>query len=503
MIYLLYIETKGLVKQFLNSLSLKNGDYLIGTIFLLTITSILKILQIFNVDINYIMIGMLVVSIAIAMLDNSKLIIKLFESKNYIFTKVYPINEYKIVTIKVLKYDIISFIQFFILMIPLTIIIILVGYDLLVITKAFIFSIATFIFSNGFISIFNIYKSQFENKVIKIIINSILVAIPYMFIYYSAKVFSLLIDLIDRKENISTFNMKSLNVINISKDLIQINYFSLLIIMSLAILIIRIYSYMKISEKYKKNFKKEKIKKISNINIKNIIIRKEIYGLLNEKGIYYLIDRLISYGIFGIVFMFVNTKLNINIQANLLFIILMYEIALVSEKLTENYLGKEGDFAIQYIYSNYSILKIIAKRTVIYVCIAMIYLTLMEIIISTIFNLNIYDFIINLIISILFTISFITTCNIFNTYKSSYKNELGIPNKKVSFIKMICETSFCYLSLPVITFIPFIDGIKYKGLIIIVFITIISFIYVTILNIFAKLKEGEFYGEFKGAFSKR
>lgn len=504
MFYLLYLETKGLLKQFVNSLNIKKNDCLIYFMFVLTLVFFGKVAFIFKLKLGYIVLLLFFLAIVFGSLEYSKQIVEIITSKKNNESKIYPINNFKLISIKMFRYEILALVQYLFVAIPLYLILAVVGYDLYSVGKSFIFSINVFLFFYSIISLFKVGKIKFESQILKVIMGVVYISIPYLFIFYSNKAISFLIDVANNSTNLKLVISK-ISVLDLFYNIVTIKKYLIMLFMYVLLTVIRLFIYKSISQNNKKENNKFKIKLLEKYKCNNIVVRKEVSNLLLGKFDNFLFFRIISYSIFAIMLIVFKYGFGkyIEIKYNLLLFVFIFDISKVSEEITKNYIGKEKKYILQYMFSDYSLINVLKNRIKIYSFILIIYTVFIEIIMGLSVNENIHNILLMIILSVPIIINFIFTNELFNTYKTSYINELAIPNKKSTFIKVICEAILCYLMLPIIIFVPYIPLGNYVALIQITLVYFVNIIYFIILMIFTKTKEGELYGEFKYAIFKK
>lgn len=510
MLHLIQLEIKNIFKQYLSSLNLTNLDYLIYCGIALSITVIFKILHTFDVNLEYIFLVISAITIICTFSGGNDLIFKHIKSREYRLSTLYPIIHIKLLSIKLVKFEFIFFIEYMFALIPISISLMVVGYSISLVFISMSSLIITCACLKNFLLIISIFKTKNKSRYLKIFIGFIYISITFYYFHYLTIFSNLVLTFLQNgkypKTNLFSNLSENFNIKNIYYCILcNYKYLFAILFIYFLFLFIKTIIYSKYSSNSNIPVNKKRVEILNfdvvRSKIQNIMLLKELFSIKNENFFEFIINRVFSYILFTAVCILFDLKFNF--QNILIYIILMFEIIHVSEKISSSFLGKEKSFIINYMFSDYSLNKLLSFRIKIYSLIVFLYITFINLLIIIILNLNFKEFILLFGTISLLIVPQVAVINIFNTYKSSYINDLGIPNKKSNFIKIMIQSVINYLNFLVISIVPILFSGTLNIIIQVLIIAIVNVLYLLFLWGFAKLKEGDFYGEFKVAFSKK
>lgn len=502
MFYIVFYEIKNVLKKYINSLNLKNIDYLIVALFFLTLMTLFKVLNIFEVEIKYIISFLAVVYVLTSFSGNNKMVKEYIESKEFSANRLYPISSYKLMAIKTIMFEILYLIEYFLISSALALLLIITGYS----PFTSIFSLLSItllaLCTKNILIIFSI-RSKRKLSFLKVIMDVTIIFLTFFYFHYLTILFNSISDLNNLLDQVKDFgDLSFFNSFFIGIYYLQnASTFLLLSLTYIFFMAIRILIYSRLSElKNKVSLHYPKIKVLNSISFSNIIIKKEMEYLNYLSFFRHYLSKIIAYLLFFVIVLIFDIKFDFsNI---LLAIIIFFELISMSEKITTSYLGKEKSFILHYIFSSTSIQHILLYKTFVHSMLNAIYITIVCLIVVILFEINLVNSIILVFVMLSSVPTQVYISNIFNTYKSSYMNDFGIPNKKTHIFKILIKSIISYITLAILTFTPLIFTNIASSLIIIISFLLLNIFTFLMLYIFTRRKEKDFYGEYGSAFSK-
>ncbi|MBZ4226407.1 hypothetical protein LAE98_30965 [Bacillus wiedmannii] len=504
MLDILLFEVKNILKKYFDALDLRKKDYIIVSILFLGLMSLLKVLNTFEIDIKYIISFLAMVYILSSFAGNNKLIRDYLESPNFFFNRLYPLSSIRIMMIKMIAFEMLYLVEYAFISSSIVVLLIFAGYSPIpsILNMLNITMLALCI--KSILMILSMRKKR-GFYVFKVLSESLKIFLVFFYFHYLVIFFYSISDLehvISKMRNLSNSLLFDYYSICIN-SLGTLSLFLSLLCIYILLMGLRVFSYSRVIMSTTKNTKVLNPNKVGVFKkriSRNIMFIKE-WRCLNEISfLSFFITRILAYVLFFIIVM--SFKIKFDLSDTLIMIILFFELIYMSEKITSSYLGKERSFVLHYLFSSTPIKKIILYRTFVYFLFTAGYITIINIMVIILFEINISSSMMLIFITICSAPTQIYISNIFNTYKASYVNEFAIPNQKMTFIKILVKSSITYLTLTIITFIPLIFSNSSSvviGMSLFLLLNIISFL---ILYIFTRKKERGFYGEYKAAYSE-
>lgn len=499
MISILYLESKNVILQYLDSLKFNKKDFLISAILFLSILAVFKFLEVFDVNLNYIQLFILLIYILSAFVGSKDWLKDYFKSHSFTLNYIYPLSKFKLFLIKIFKFEIIDIFDYSIISSLLILILYLAGYSF---SKAFIGILCITLCSLSLKTICSFFTFNIIKNIIgiKVLLETIKLFLLFYYFHYLFNFFNLIYE--NGKIN---FN-KIFNIFRIDISLIDISIFNFsnsfftlktMIVLFFCYLVfiffkILIYSKTLVTLSVKQN----QSSTISLYFIRNISILKEVRALGEINFWTFLLSKIISLLLFLLLAKFL--VLEFNISFTVLLIIAFIECTNISDKITKSYIAKEKHFVLNYLFSNTSLLDVLKKRTLLYSFFTLPYWIIYVAILFFVFNLSYLSYFIMLGLLIISQPILIFTNDSLNTFKASYINELGIPNTKMNLMKILIKLLISYIFLFSITFFPYIFNESFLATIALMSFTnwLIFFLLYKILT----KKEKELYGEYKTFF---
>ncbi len=505
MLYPFYLEIKNVLKKYYESLDLRRKDFILVVLIFFTLMVLMKILNTFNLDLIYIITFLGVVYVFSSFSGNNKILLEYINSDKFHFSRVFPISNFRLMGIQTTKFEIIYIAEYVSISVSLMLLLIITGYPPLATIFSLINITLVALCIRCIILILNSRKKR-DFLFLKVTIDTIKIFMIFIYFHYITVFFYSLLDpqqilsKIKNIKNTAIFEQFFFWFAHLEK----VSLLIFLILIYCLLIITRIYIYSLIFESQLNDNEVNRLYKIhffEKILSRNIFLKKEWRELQSISFFNLVTSRIIAYTIFLIITITFNIKFNLS--PVIILIISLFELIYISEKISSSYLGKEKGFITNYIFSNTSISKIILYKTIIHTLIIAIYITIINGVMIISFQYNLLNSI-NLIVILLFsTPTQVYISNFFNTYKTSYQNEFGIPNKKMQFIKTLVKSLLGYMTLSILTFVPLVFD-NSTGF----FIGIFSFLLLNISTLFViymfTIKKGRgFYGEYEQVYSKQ
>lgn len=498
-----FLSVKNILRKYIESINFTNRDYLLLGFLFLVLMSLLKIINSFGIQSKYTIAFLATIYVISSFAGNHKLFREYLDSDYFRYNQVFPLSPNKLMILKVIELESVILSEYALISSFTVLLLIITGYPALMSIFSVLSITLVALCIKNIIVILNAKKVK-EGYILGVIIETLKVFLVFFYFHFLISFFNS----ISNPDQIYSIikNLDHLLIMDyffsVINQLGNIQTIILLLLTYVILIAIRTFTYSKLVSLQMKETGElhSNIIRFNKIFPNNILLIKELNHLRTTSIFRTFMIRISAYILF---FVFViGFDITFNLNYVIVTIIIFFELIYMTEKVTSSYLGKEKGFVLNYIFSGTSIRNILMYRTLVYSVITIVYMVFINLIMIILFEINFLNSIELMFIIICSAPSQIYISNFFNTYKTSYINDFGIPNKKMQLIKIIIKSIIAYVTLSFVTFIPFIfDGLTGFFILLLAF-TVVNLTFFYLFYIYSKIKEKELYGEYGQAYSE-